>query len=129
MINGVLDSNEKHIDAGVANVEKYQPGTVGLLGCAFKEHVDDLRESPALMVASKLMHKNRKLIGHDMAYSTGDELSLPRTNRKLPIMDLEALLDHSDVLVLMHGLPEYKQACIQSGKPYVDLTTLPEQVN
>ncbi len=130
MIDGVLKSNEEHIDVGVANVVKHDSAiTVGMLGCAFKEHVDDLRESPALMVASKLFGKDRQIIAHDMAYRAGEELPLPRTERKLTITDLDSLVDKADVLVLMHGLPEYRQACMQSGKPYVDLTTIPEQVN
>jgi GDP-mannose 6-dehydrogenase len=125
LIAGVLPSNETHIDAGVAKVMSYAPKRVGLLGCAFKEHVDDLRESPALMVASKLMAKAVEVTAHDMAFDAGEHLALPRTNACLHTAELEDVITQSDVLVLMHNLPDYRTRAAASGKTLVDLTTIP----
>lgn len=125
MVGGLLASNEEHIDRGVASVIAHKPKTVGLLGCAFKEHVDDLRESPALMVASKLLGQQVEVLGNDPAYKAGDVLPLPRTQATLAIHNAEEIASKADVLVLMHNLPEYRALAQQTGKPLVDLTTVP----
>lgn len=126
MIKHLLDSNEEHIDQGVANVQAHNPKTAAVLGCAFKEDVDDLRESPALMVASKLFGAGVDVIANDPAYKAGDALTLPRTDTKLPITELDDIADKADVLVLLHNLPEYRTFAEKTGKPLVDLTTIPD---
>ena len=88
MVAGIMPSNEEQIDQGVARIMQHNPKKVGLLGVAFKEHVDDLRESPALMVASKLMAKGVEVIAHDPCYSAGDQLELPRTDEKLSLIHI-----------------------------------------
>jgi GDP-mannose 6-dehydrogenase len=125
MIAHVLVSNEEHIDRGVASILRHSPRVVGLLGCAFKEAVDDVRESPAMMVASKLMEHNVEVVAHDTAYRAGDALPLPRRTNMLMLMELEDIMAQADVLVLMHNLPIYRAAIARLNKPYVDLTTVP----
>ncbi len=122
LIAGILPSNEEHIDQGVARIMAHNPKTVAILGCAFKEHVDDLRESPALMVASKLLAKGVKVIGHDPHLQVGEKLALPRTEEKLTLATVEEATAQADVLAQLHNIPLYAQ--LSSEKPCVNLTTL-----
>lgn len=124
MIAGVLPSNEAHIDLGVARILKHRPKTVGILGAAFKEHVDDLRESPALMVASKLLASGVNVIGHDPYFNPGEELSLPRTDKKLRMATLEEVLAQADTLAQLHNIETYAQLGKTTPKPVENLTTL-----
>ncbi len=124
MIAGVLPSNEAHIDRGVARIMKHAPKTVGILGAAFKEHVDDLRESPALMVASKLLENGVDVVGHDPHFQPGEQLALPRTEKKLRMASLEEVLRTADTLAQLHAIPLYTDAAKTTSIPVENLTTL-----
>lgn len=124
LIAGILPSNEEQIDQGVARIIASQPKTVAILGCAFKEHVDDLRESPALMVASKLLGKGIAVIGHDPCFAPGTELDLPRTKEKLTIVSLEDAVKKADALAQLHNIKPYNELGKTAGKPVINLTTL-----
>ena len=123
MIGGLLDSNEEQINQGVARIMAHSPKTVGLLGVAFKEHVDDLRESPALMVASKLMAHGITVVAHDPFFKPGEELMLPRTEMKLTMSSLEDVTTKADVLAQLHNIDMYKDLGKTSGKKLENLTT------
>lgn len=124
MVGGLLPSNEEHIDRGVERIMKHNPKTVAILGCAFKEHVDDLRESPALMVATKLMEKGIEVIGHDPHHPVGSELALPRTSKKLKIVSLEEAVAKADAMAQLHNIDSYNQIAASGKKPVENLTTL-----
>ncbi len=131
LIAGLLPSNEAHIDSAIKVIMQHftnSSGTkkIALLGCAFKENVDDLRESPALMVASKLLKHGVQVFAHDMAYEVGDELPLPRTAQTIVITELSEAINHADVIILLHNLPAYRQIIATSNKPIIDLTTIPK---
>ncbi|MDB5165294.1 MAG: UDP-N-acetyl-D-glucosamine dehydrogenase [Candidatus Saccharibacteria bacterium] len=49
----------------VSDGNKLSNMTVGLLGLAYKENIEDARRSPALQVAEKLSLKSKRLILHD----------------------------------------------------------------
>lgn len=126
VIRSILPSNYEHIMLGVDAILEKHPRKAGLLGVAFKEHVDDLRESPALAIAAQLMDYGVEVVAHDPAYLPGNRLDLPHSYYKLDLMELEALADASDVLVIMHRLPlYYALAARRTNKPVVDLTKFP----
>lgn len=124
MVGGVLPSNEEQIDQGVARIMAHNPKKVAILGAAFKEHVDDLRESPALMVASKLIAKGVDVIGHDPHHPVGAELMLPRTNKKLKIVSLDEAVAFADVLAQLHNIEQYNTIAKATSKPTENLTTI-----
>lgn len=124
MIAGVLPSNEEQIDQGVARIMKHSPKVVGILGAAFKEHVDDLRESPALMVASKLLAKGVEVIAHDPHFTAGEELALPRTDKKLKMATLEDVVAKADALAQLHNIEAYATLAKTVSKPLENLTTI-----
>ncbi len=125
MIAGVLPSNEEQIDQGVARIMQHKPKKVAILGAAFKEHVDDLRESPALMVATKLLEKGVEVVGHDPFYAVGEELALPRTDKKLKIVSLDEAVQQADAIAQLHNIEPYNNVARTTAKPVENLTTLP----
>jgi UDPglucose 6-dehydrogenase len=85
-----------------------QGRTIGLLGISFKPHTDDLRDSPALDVAGRLLHLGARVRAHDPQ-------ALCRARRELSgtSVDLcdspEALADEADALLLATEWPEYRE--------------------
>lgn len=124
MVAGVLASNEEQIDQGVARIMAHNPKKVGMLGAAFKEHVDDLRESAALMVASKLISKGVDVIAHDPHWPVGSELDLPRISQKLRIAELDEVMNHADAVAQLHNIEQYNNATANTSKPVENLTTI-----
>ena len=124
MIGGVLDSNEEQIDEGVARIMAHNPKKVTILGAAFKEHVDDLRESPALMVATKLLAQGVEVIGHDPHHAVGSQLELPRTDAKLTIANLDEAVAFGDVIAQLHNIDTYHAVAASATKPVENLTTV-----
>lgn len=78
---------------------------VGLLGLAFKPHTDDLRDSPSLEVA-------RRLVAHGVRVRAHDPVALPRAQVEYPALmeycaTVEELADGADALVLLTAWPDY----------------------
>ena len=65
MLKSVLQSNESQINELVRRILKYQPGTVGMVGLAFKPNTDDMRESPFVKVAKALLGEGIQLRIYD----------------------------------------------------------------
>lgn len=129
VIDAILPSNEAHISMGIDSILGHYPKYVGLLGVAFKEHVDDLRESPALAVAGALLKYGVDVKAHDPCYMAGQAVSIPGFEEKLEIVSLERIMAASDMLVMMHRIPLYHIMAEQfrsEDKPVIDLTRLPE---
>jgi GDP-mannose 6-dehydrogenase len=125
MIDHLLESNAAHIHDAIDQILSTHPRCVGVLGCAFKEGSTTLEESPALLVASRLMHHSIRVMGHDAAYTQGDTLALPEATTPLTIHTLEEIAEKADMLVIMHNLPAYRELVKRNGKPVVDLTIVP----
>lgn len=80
--------------------------TVGLLGLSFKPHTDDLRDSPALDIATRLIERGAKVRAHD-------PVSLENAKRDHATSgiefccSLESLAANADALVLATEWPQY----------------------
>ncbi len=66
LLRSILPSNEVHIEHFKTSILSRQPTKVGLLGLAFKNDTDDLRESPALKLAANLIAAGVDLRMHDV---------------------------------------------------------------
>ena len=66
LLRSILPSNELHIEHFTASILAANPKKVGLLGLAFKNDTDDLRESPALKLAASLIAAGVDLRMHDV---------------------------------------------------------------
>ena len=61
MFNAVLDSNKMQVEELVSRALTHRPASVGLVGLAFKPGTDDMRESPYVAVAKRLIGEGVKL--------------------------------------------------------------------
>lgn len=62
---GTLRTNDLQIDLAAERVLRTGAGTVGLLGLTFKPGTDDLRESPQVELAARLLARGRQLRIYD----------------------------------------------------------------
>jgi GDP-mannose 6-dehydrogenase len=131
MLAQLLNSNERHIDRAYRQITAFGRGKVALFGLAFKPGTDDLRESPLVALAERLIGK-----GYDIAVFDRDvELArLTGANREFidrEIPHLErvmaaspaAVLDGAGVIVIGHVGPEEIDAIGRhhAGRPIIDL--------
>jgi UDPglucose 6-dehydrogenase len=79
---------------------------VSILGLAFKPHTDDLRDSPAIEIATRLVLRGAKVRAHD-------PVALDRARRELPGLGvtycdtLPGALHQADAVVLVTDWPQY----------------------
>jgi GDP-mannose 6-dehydrogenase len=113
LLNSVLVSNEYHMLRALRMIVERGHRRVGLIGLSFKAGTDDLRESPLVEIAERLIGKGYdlrifdsdvalgRLVGSNLAYATSH---LPHL-AKLMVDDLDALLDHAETLVIARQAP------------------------
>jgi GDP-mannose 6-dehydrogenase len=65
LLDAALQSNTAHFERGVELVETSGARRIGLLGLSFKSSTDDLRESPAVGLAERLLGKGYQLSIYD----------------------------------------------------------------
>jgi GDP-mannose 6-dehydrogenase len=65
LLNAALQSNTAHFERGVRLVEAAGGRNVALLGLSFKASTDDLRESPAVALAERLIGRGYRLAIYD----------------------------------------------------------------
>lgn len=111
MLAGLLPSNEEHINLAVETILARGTRKIGMVGLSFKSGTDDLRESPLLTLAERLIGKGMqiriydpevnlaRLMGANKRYL---EESIPHV-AELMCDSCEEVLDHGDVIVLGLG--------------------------
>ncbi len=124
LIDSLMLSNQKHIQAAVELLEPYQGKRISFLGLTFKPETDDLRESPILDVMAQLLAQGEKLAAYDPNLTFGPMLqsqidyvanAVPRQAKlmnelaDLTVADAETLLQNSDVLVVSHATEEFRK--------------------
>jgi GDP-mannose 6-dehydrogenase len=120
VLGSILPSNQKQIEESIKMVERTGKKRIGLLGLSFKPDTDDLRESPAVILAETLLGKGysiniyddkvelSRLIGANKAFL---ESELPHI-ASLMCSSINELISQSDVVVItnsskiFHQVPE-----------------------
>ncbi|UWR11547.1 nucleotide sugar dehydrogenase [Sulfitobacter mediterraneus] len=125
MIESLDVSNKTHIDAALEMVRKTGARKVGVLGLAFKQGTDDLRESPILEVIAALHDEGVKVTIHDtaitvdtplagqLAYVRNGSPGLQKMAHALPHMlrsDLSEVVDTAQALIVTHKNDLYADA-------------------
>lgn len=81
---------------------------IGILGLAYKPNIDDLRESPSIVLANILQRKGYKVLGCE-----------PNTNcdvvNGIPIKSLDYVMDHCDLVVLAQRHKEFEEFNVEKG--------------
>jgi GDP-mannose 6-dehydrogenase len=112
VLESVRVSNEEHLRNCIQVVNDTAKRRIGLVGLSFKAGTDDLRESPAVELAERLIGKGRDVRIYEPSIAPGRlhgtnldfiERSIPHI-WKLLVGSLDELLQHSEVVVVMQQL-------------------------
>lgn len=115
MLDAILVSNEVQVRRALDRILATGKRRVALLGLAFKAGTDDLRESPQVALAKRMIGEGLELAIHDPAVLLSRihgsnraflEGSLPHLNRLLAD-DVESAVAGADLVVIAHAVPEY----------------------
>jgi GDP-mannose 6-dehydrogenase len=139
MLSGALESNRIQVDQLAKRVLGPGRYTVGLVGLAFKERTDDVRESPAVALVEQLTGKGHPVVIHDRHLAVrrlvGANLSFALHSiphlAELLVDDLQTVVDRSRVVVVSHRLdaPTWAGVTWPDGVRILDLVGIPELVD
>jgi len=135
VLEHILDSNERHLQRTVDTLVELGHRRVGIFGLAFKAGTDDLRDSPLVELAERLLGKGFRLKIYDPAVSLSQLVGSNRDYIETRIPHLSALLaqspgevlEHAEVCVIGACAPETIEAMAEvNGRRIVDLVRLPD---
>jgi GDP-mannose 6-dehydrogenase len=136
LLKQLLPANQAIIDRTFDAVAQHGRQPVALFGLSFKQGTDDLRESPFVLLAEKLLGKGyelriydrfvqvARLMGSNRAYI---DREIPHLER-LMVISPAAALAGTKVAIIGHVAPEDRPALLDalSGHVVLDLAGLPE---
>jgi GDP-mannose 6-dehydrogenase len=138
MLSSLLDSNRAHIEHAVEKILRLGRPKVGMLGLSFKTGTDDLRESPLVQVAKRLIGEGcelrifdpevqlSRLLGANRSYI---DAHIPHLGSLL-CSSLAEMLEPSQVILVglqQPALNEGLQARVRPDHHVVDLVNLPNR--
>ncbi|MDH6196220.1 GDP-mannose 6-dehydrogenase [Mycobacterium frederiksbergense] len=138
ILESVGRSNEGQIERAFKIVEATGKRRVGLLGLAFKPGTDDLRESPLVALAERLLGRGFELLIHDPQVTVSRLLGANRAyvEQRIPhlsrfIADTpDEVVNHAEVCVVGTADPEAIAALRRfDGHIVVDLVRFPGAAN
>lgn len=128
---GLLDSNDAHIRRAYDLIAAEGRKRVALFGLAFKPGTDDMRDSPLVLLAERLLGKGFELAIYDQFVKISRLLGKNKdfVEREIPHLDkllkedAEAVLDGAEVIVLGHADAATRELIARraAGKRIVDL--------
>jgi GDP-mannose 6-dehydrogenase len=138
MLASLLESNRVHIDHAVDKILKLGRPKVGMLGLSFKTGTDDLRESPLVLVAKRLLGEGcelrifdpevqlSRLLGANRSYI---DANIPHL-KSLMCSSMAEMLDPSEVILVglqQSALNDALQARVRPDHYVIDLVNLPNR--
>jgi GDP-mannose 6-dehydrogenase len=133
LLDSVLASNEAHLRRAIQRVLDLPANRIGILGLAFKENTDDLRESPVVTLVEQLIGKGRQLrifdphIQMDRIYGSNKNFiltSVPHIGKLLQPA-VEDVVNWAEYVVIAQKLsPDYQAVLRKSGVAAIDLTAV-----
>lgn len=114
LLSSLLISNSIQIQRVVDQLVRWEPRSVGFLGLAFKSGTDDLRESPLVEVAERLIGKGFTCLIHDPDIIAQDLIGanrsfilneIPHLHRMLTD-DAKLVVSDCEVLVVSKSSPD-----------------------
>ena len=112
VLNSIVASNEVHLRNCIRLVAEAGKRRIGLVGLTFKAGTDDLRESPAVELAERLIGKGFDVVIYEPVIAPGTlhgtnlafiEKSIPHI-WKLLVRSLDDVFEHAEVVVVMQQL-------------------------
>lgn len=137
ILNSILPSNQLQIENLIKTITSYSKRNIGILGISFKPNTDDLRESPMIQVAERLLGKGYQIQIYDENLSKThfediphDYLNYQLTHvSKLLSKKIDNVLDHSEILIISHHTDELlsKLNSIKKNTIVIDLVNINHQ--
>ena len=131
-LSGLLDSNEAHIGRAFSMIARDGRRKVALFGLAFKPGTDDMRDSPLVALAERMIGKGFDLSIYDNFVKISRLLGKNKEfiDREIPHLDRlltetpEAALSDAEVIVIGHADAAARQSIIAhaKGRRIVDLS-------
>jgi GDP-mannose 6-dehydrogenase len=130
MLGSVLESNDEHLARAIQSVLDLPVERVGVIGLAFKENTDDLRESPVVNLLEQMIGKGRTVrvwdpyIRLDSIYGSNRNFILNAIPHIGQIIDssLDNILGWSQYLVITQKpSAEVAERINHAAKPVLDL--------
>jgi GDP-mannose 6-dehydrogenase len=134
ILESILPSNEGQIDRVFREIEATGKRRVGLFGLSFKAGTDDLRESPMVALAERLLGRGFELMIYDENVAVSRLLGANRAYvdsriphlSKLMASSADAVVNHAEVCVVGAADPKAIEALGRvDGKVIVDLVRFP----
>ncbi len=130
MLESVLESNDQHLKRATQAALDLGAVNLGVVGLAFKENTDDLRESPVVTMLEHLIGKGRDIrvydphIQMDRIYGSNRDYvlnAIPHIGKLLTggFDELAAWADH--LVITQRPSPELAAKIRASGKPLLDV--------
>ena len=118
ILNDVMEVNYDRRKVAVKHVEKLVGGnlkgkTIGLLGLAFKENTDDMRDAPSIDIADNLTEKGATVRGYD---PVARETAAPLLPSVKIFDDVYKMTTGCDALVVVTPWNEFKQLDLEKVK-------------
>jgi GDP-mannose 6-dehydrogenase len=135
LLSHVLPSNEDHLRRAVELVMATGKRRIGLFGLSFKPGTDDLRESPLVELAERLVGKGYDLRIYDANVSLSRLIGANRDyiEARLPHLgellraEVTEVLEHAEVCVVGCVEPTVTEALAAAGdRTIIDLVRLPD---
>ncbi|TYB69606.1 nucleotide sugar dehydrogenase [Nonomuraea sp. PA05] len=135
LLSHVLPANEAHLQRAFELVTAPGRRRIGMFGLSFKPGTDDLRESPLVELAERLLGKGYDLRIHDANVSLSRLVGANRAYiaERLPHLgdlladSVEEVLEHAEVCVVGCQDPAVLEALARAGdRTIVDLVRLPD---
>jgi len=134
ILESILPSNEGQIDRVFRTIEATGKRRVGLLGLSFKPGTDDLRESPMVALAERLLGRGFELMIHDPQVAVSRLLGANRAyvDQRIPHLSrlmassAQAVVAHAEVVVVGAADPDaLAELRAADGRIIVDLVRFP----
>ncbi|MEG0861365.1 MAG: UDP-glucose/GDP-mannose dehydrogenase family protein [Pseudomonas sp.] len=131
LLNSLMTSNESQVQNAFDIIESHDKRKVALLGLSFKAGTDDLRESPLVELAERLIGKGYELNIYDsnVEYARVHGANKDYIESKIPHVssllnaDFDQVINHADVIVLGNRDEKFRALAQQApeGKQVIDL--------
>ena len=123
LLSSILPSNREHVERVVEAVLACRRRRVGLIGLSFKPGTDDLRESPLVTLAERLIGKGLQLAVYDPEVNLSRLLGANKQYIEETIPHIESMMVPSaqdavasaEVVIVGHGGPDAWEAVYRSG--------------